>query len=104
MLSCKGPTHMCLVPFPKATPLLGTKEYRVESKIQPQGNMGAGKWRMPYSALGSRSQFYCVCIVSGRRHELLFLGGFCGILSPHHKNLHLSCEAIGMGLSYLVFF
>lgn len=33
MLSRKGPTHMCLVPFPKVTPLLGTKECRVESKI-----------------------------------------------------------------------
>lgn len=97
---------MCSIPFPKVTrqkshSSLRTKEYGIESRIQPHGNMGAGEWRMPSSAFISPSQFYCVCLASGSRCEILFWGGFCGILSPHHRYIHLSSEAVGIDLSYL---
>lgn len=59
---------------------------------------------MPRGALEGMNQFHCVCVVPGGRCEALFLGGFCGILSPHHKYIHWSSEATGMGLSYLVIF
>ena len=96
---------MCSIPFPKVTrqksqSSLRTKEYGIESRIQPHGNMGAGEWRMPSSAFISPSQFYCVCLASGSRCEILFWGGFCGILSPHHRYIHLSSEAIGIDLSW----
>lgn len=73
--------HVLSFPKPlvrKVTPLWRTKQYGAKSKIQPHGNMEAGRRRMASCVLEYMNQFYYICIVSTSRGEVLFWVGSVG--------------------------
>lgn len=101
----QGTDTCVLVPFPQVTSQKNSLLFGGQKNLESRAKSShVGTWGQESGALESMNRFHCACVVPGGRCEVLFLGGFCGILSPHHKYIHWSSEATGMGLSYLVVF
>lgn len=104
------PTHTCMVSFPKVTSQKSHSSFgdkkSMEQIAKPSHMVTWRQEKRECPLLPSKAwdNFTVSALYLKVDMKILFMDGLYGILSPYHKWIYLSSEAIGMGLSYLVIF